>query len=75
MAYYTGSYADQNMMSPYGMGYSQSQVAIHNRAQALRRRVGDMNIPSSQSQRYYDMIGRANGNMFQAIRTATGGGK
>lgn len=72
MAFYTGNYRDQNMMSGT-LGYSKSQVAIHNRAQSLRQRIGDMNASPSTKDRYYNMVGRANGNMFQALRTATGG--
>lgn len=74
MSYFTNSYADQNMMSPYGLGYSREQVAIHNRAQSIRRRIVGIDSPSTR-QRYGDMVARANVNMFNALRVASGGGK
>ncbi len=73
MAFYTGSYRDQNMMSGYG--YSNTQVAIHNRSQAIRSRIGEMNIPASTQDRYLNMVGKATSKMLQAIRKATGGGQ
>ena len=57
MSYFTNSYSEKNMMSPFGLGYNKAQVAVFNRSQALRER--------ATTDAQFRRIGRAAANMHQ----------